>query len=202
MGEYEEKESKAKWKEIAQGALPAGPRPEVPLAPGTPIVVLQQSAALPPRIETRASLDQKYTELPGVSASPLDDAIKETLNNIRQNSTLRFAAIPVFVTIFGALAAAYYTVEAAKLLPAGKLLLPWLGLFTATWFGVVEAFLSRNLILWWSALLKDKKQGWEPIWAHRHANEELTNLLRLVLFLPYAAAIGFWVSRIELNRAS
>jgi hypothetical protein len=192
MAEYNDvRNAEARWKDVGSGVLSKDGKSEF-------VVILQQSAGLPLRVVSAAELGdaRQYTRADLVSPTP--EAVKETLTNIRQQSALRFAAIPVFVAIFGALAAAHYYKPAtgAELQEQGKILLPVLGLATAFWFSVVEMFLSRNLIRWWKSL-ETLPSGWDTIVAHRK-DDYLVDLLRLVLFLPYASAMSFWLWKTDL----
>jgi hypothetical protein len=131
------------------------------------------------------------------------DVVKETLNSIRQTSTLRFAALAVFVAAFGALAAGLLNTAHVTTPPApGSLVLPppfdwfhWIagaGLILATIGSVFEFVLSRNLNCWWQALKeRDTKGEWSIIFAHR--NGFALWIARIALFLPYPSMFAFWI---------
>lgn len=138
----------------------------------------------------------RYQALTLERADSTNEAIKETLSNIHQNSNLRFAAIPVFFTAFAVLAKLEFDPDTV---PAVHSTIQSLGLAVAVWFGLVEIFLSRNLILWWSGIGKLAEQAAHSEWAivlkHRQSGGIL-RFLRFALCLPYALATGFWASKL------
>jgi hypothetical protein len=136
-----------------------------------------------------------YEPFAAKAGDPTNEAIKEALQNIRQNSTLRFAAVPIFFTAFGALAK-FYFVPGSEHVPDAQLVTQWLGLGVAIWFGVIEIFLSRNLIRWWNGiatLTGNPNNAWCLVREHRDSEASLW-IVRILLFLPYAVAAGFWAS--------
>jgi hypothetical protein len=130
---------------------------------------------------------ENYMLLSGKS-SATTEAIKETLNNIRQNSNVRFIALPFFLTVSGVMAHSY-----KSQLWAQESMLPWFGLGLAFVGLVLEIVLSRNLNCWWEALRTEaSSRPWNMIRAHR--NNAAVWGARIFLFLPYPAMVFYWSS--------
>jgi len=153
-------------------------------APDGALEIVLSASLVPPNYEISSQR----------APDPINDAIKETLSNIHQHSILRFAAVPIFVAAFGALAKFCFAPEDS---PAEwvQLLTKWLGLAVALWFGIIEIFLSRNLIRWWkgivAAVTKLADTPWSLVFEHRDSDNSLT-FVRFMLLLPYSIATGFW----------
>lgn len=120
-----------------------------------------------------------------------DDPIKETLALIRAQSTIRFAALPFLLSANGLLARAFFANAEGHALP--PLLIAVTGLGLGVVAVIVEIVLSRNLLAWWTALasLLDAHADWRPIAAHR--DRAALHWVRWALFLPYLAALNFWL---------
>lgn len=124
------------------------------------------------------------------AAVPTDstDAYKETLANIRHNSTIRFAVLPFFLTGSAILANAYRT-ELWK----GEPFIAWFGLGLAVIAAIFEIALSRNLICWWKAIQPmSSADPWLAVKAHR--SWWALWPVRYALFVPYLAAIYYWLT--------
>jgi hypothetical protein len=137
------------------------------------------------------------------------DVVKETLNSIRQTSTLRFAALAVFMGAFGALASSLLNAlhadalktPDAQVLPAPLDWFHWLvgaGLLLAGVGAVFEFVLARNLKCWWEALQKSApKDAWSTIFAPRSTGTLWA--ARIALFLPYPCMLAFWLYLLTKN---
>ncbi len=135
------------------------------------------------------TFQRDYKLLSGRS-SPGADAIRETLANIRQISTIRFVALPFFLTASAALAKAYST-EPWSQTPMFAEFALGLALVGVTF----EIVLSRNLKCWWEALRKDvTAPPWSMIYAHRDGLAVWA--ARIALFLPYLAMVFYWALQI------
>lgn len=116
-----------------------------------------------------------------------DDAIRETLANIRHNSTVRFAMLPFFLTGSVVLANAH------KQYPwSTDALVPMFGVGLGLIAALLEIAISRNLICWWNEI---EKQGRGTLWSMLTANRAPGMLwtIRYALFIPYLATIAYWV---------
>lgn len=127
------------------------------------------------------------------AGNTLAEAIRETLQIIRNTSNIRFLALPVFFTSFGVLAKIYLSPD-DKL--QDKQLIPALGLGMAFAFLAFETVLSRNLIAWWKAIAAGAA---ETAWTmtHAHRNEVALWSARLVLFSPYPVALAYWAAKLN-----
>jgi hypothetical protein len=139
----------------------------------------------------------EYELVTGTSSSS-NEAIKETLNNIRQISNVRFVALPVFLTAFATMAN-YYTSDK---LPWRKMpVVAWAGLWLAIVGVVFEIVLSYNLKCWWNALKKDSlvsSPSWKMIVVHR-SKDWILQITRFTLFSPYVAMFCYWIYNLSLN---
>ena len=127
---------------------------------------------------------------PGPGAG-VSDALRETLANIRQNSTVRFVALPFFLSASVVLANAYATTSGPW---KDSLFAAQIGLGLAVVGIVFEIALSRNLICWWKAIApKAVSDPWNMVYAHR--SSWMLWPTRYALFAPYVAALVFWIPK-------
>ena len=122
------------------------------------------------------------------TSSDTSDPYKETLANVRHNSTIRFAALPFFLTASAVLANSYKSD-----LWKGDTFVAWFGLGLAVIATVFEVALSRNLICWWKAIRPmSAADPWLAVKAHR--SDWILWPVRYALFAPYLAAIYYWLT--------
>jgi hypothetical protein len=137
-----------------------------------------------------------YQAEPGGAAPNTAEVVKETLANIRAHSTIRFVALPFML---GALAV---LVNALAHSPSLKREVILAGLLLFACGAVFEIVLSRNLIVWWQALGTTVRgaAGWAPVGAHRAGGALWA--ARVALFVPYPAALAYWVYQWLRNLSS
>jgi hypothetical protein len=110
---------------------------------------------------------------------------------MRQISTIRFVAFPVFLTAFGVLAQTHL-----KETWIDKTVVAAAGLGLATVAIIFEMIFSRNLICWWRVIEKHIVAApWDALVAHR--TSWTLWLARAALFLPYAAFAAYWVYQLS-----
>ena len=155
--------------------------------PDNKVAVLKPDSGEPITVPIN-DLNAQYSLQSG-DASATVEAIKETLANIRQNSNLRFIALPFFITASAVMANAYMATPWSH-----ETMLPWFGLGLASVGLFFEIILSRNLTVWWQALLDNKPPAqWNTIFAHRGG--VAVRVAGIALLVPYPAMVFYWLSK-------
>lgn len=156
--------------------------------PGKSRVVLRDRSGKDVCVPFEA-FQRDYKLLEGKS-SPANEAVKEMLSSIRQISTTRFVALPVFLGGAAGLA------KASRQSPwSEEAFVEWFGLGLSLVGVIFEIVLSRNLICWWKALASEvRTPPWTMIFAHR--SDFALWPVRLALFAPYVATVWYWSQRL------
>jgi hypothetical protein len=115
------------------------------------------------------------------------DAAKETLQQSRYMGTIRFAELPLFLAITGALFNAIF--EEPPAISYSREILKLVGLALTLVFAWVEIILSRNILRFQLMLQYRSPPGWESISAHRSSLDWIT---RVALFVPYPLCAHLW----------
>ncbi|SFU76957.1 hypothetical protein [Nitrosospira multiformis] len=152
-------------------------------------IVLKGEDGKPITVSEKDFLDN-YEASSSIRDSMENEAIKETLALIRTQSTIRFAALPFFLTALAVLANASHNKNGGFTDMAGTISLVGAGLSLIAI--VIEIVISRNLIVWWKAIRTETKNtDWKIVYAHR--NNGALKSARTALIVPYLAALFYWI---------